>query len=166
MRIVLQRVKNASLVIEEELYSAIGEGYLVLFCAEKGDTKPQADWLANKICALRCFADEQGKMNLSVKDIKHKELNLETYDYEIKEYGEMLIVSQFTLAGSVKKGTRPSFDNAMAPDEAEKMYEYFISKVKEQNIPVKTGVFGAHMEITLLNDGPVTFVIDAPVLHH
>ncbi len=164
MKLVVQRVKNASLVIEEELYSAIGEGYLVLFCAEKGDTKPQADWLANKICTLRCFSDEQGKMNLSIKDIKHKELNLETYDYEIKEYGEMLIVSQFTLAGSVKKGTRPSFDNAMPPNEAEKMYEYFISKVKEQNIPVKTGVFGAHMEITLLNDGPVTFVIDSPVL--
>lgn len=146
MKLVVQRVKNASLVIDRELYSAIGEGYLVLFCAEKGDTKAQADWLANKICALRCFSDEQGKMNLSIKDVN----------------GEMLIVSQFTLAGSVKKGTRPSFDNAMEPVEAKKMYEYFISKVQEQNIPVKTGVFGAHMEITLLNDGPVTFIIEAP----
>ncbi len=146
MKLVVQRVKNASLVIDEELYSAIDEGYLVLFGAEKGDTKPQADWLANKISALRCFSDDQGKMNLSIKDVN----------------GEMLIVSQFTLAGSVKKGTRPSFDNAMEPVEAKKMYEYFISKVQEQNIPVKTGVFGAHMEITLLNDGPVTFIIDAP----
>ena len=144
MKLVLQRVKSASLVINGEVYSSINQGYLVLFGAEKGDTTSQADWLANKITLLRCFSDENEKMNLSVKDVN----------------GEMLIVSQFTLAGSVKKGTRPSFDNAMAPDEAKKMYEYFISKVKEQNIPVKTGVFGAHMEITLLNDGPVTFIIE------
>ncbi len=148
MKLVVQRVKSASLVIDEELYSAIDNGYLVLFGAEKGDTKSQADWLANKICALRCFSDENGKMNLSIKDIN----------------GEMLIVSQFTLAGSVKKGTRPSFDNAMEPVEAKDLYEYFITKVKEQNIPVKTGVFGAHMEISLINDGPVTFIIEAPEL--
>lgn len=148
MKIVLQRVKNTSLSIDNKLYSSIGQGYLVLFGVEKGDTKAQADWLANKVCALRCFADENGKMNLSIKDIN----------------GEMLIVSQFTLCGSIKKGTRPSFDNAMPPDEAKKMYEYFISKVKEQNIPVQTGVFGAHMEINLLNDGPVTFIVDAPVI--
>ncbi len=148
MKLVVQRVKNASLVIDKELYSAINNGYLVLFGAEKGDTKSQADWLANKICALRCFSDENGKMNLSIKDIN----------------GEMLIVSQFTLAGSVKKGTRPSFDNAMEPVGAKKLYEYFISKVNEQNIPVKTGIFGAHMEISLLNDGPVTFIIEAPEL--
>ena len=148
MKLVLQRVKNASLVTGNKVYSEINQGFLVLFGAEKGDTKEQADWLANKFSVLRCFSDENGKMNLSVKDIN----------------GEILIVSQFTLAGSVKKGTRPSFDNAMAPQEAEKLYEYFILKVKEQGIPVKTGVFGAHMEITLLNDGPVTFVIDAPDL--
>ena len=148
MKLVVQRVKNASLVIDKELYSAINNGYLVLFGAEKGDTKSQADWLANKICALRCFSDENGKMNLSIKDIN----------------GEMLIVSQFTLAGSVKKGTRPSFDNAMEPVGAKELYEYFISKVNEQNIPVKTGIFGAHMEISLLNDGPVTFIIEAPEL--
>lgn len=148
MKLVVQRVKSASLVIDNELYSAVDNGYLVLFGAEKDDTKAQADWLANKICALRCFPDENGKMNLSIKDIN----------------GEMLIVSQFTLAGSVKKGTRPSFDNAMEPNQAKALYEYFISKVKEQNIPVKTGVFGAHMEISLLNDGPVTFIIEAPQL--
>lgn len=147
MRLVVQRVDNASVTIENELFSSIGQGYLVLFGAEKGDTKAQADWLANKISVLRCFSDENGKMNLSIKDIQ----------------GEMLIVSQFTLAGDVKKGTRPSFDKAMPPTEANEMYEYFISKVKEQNIPVQTGVFGAHMEVKLLNNGPVTFVIDAPI---
>ena len=148
MRLVVQRVDNASVTIENELFSSIGQGYLILFGAEKGDTKAQADWLANKVSVLRCFSDENGKMNLSIKDIN----------------GEMLIVSQFTLAGDVKKGTRPSFDRAMPPTEANEMYEYFISKVKEQNIPVKTGVFGAHMEVKLLNNGPVTFVIDAPML--
>ncbi|MBQ4078560.1 D-tyrosyl-tRNA(Tyr) deacylase [bacterium] len=148
MRLVVQRVDNASVTIENELFSSIGQGYLILFGAEKGDTKAQADWLANKVSVLRCFSDENGKMNLSIKDIQ----------------GEMLIVSQFTLAGDVKKGTRPSFDKAMAPNEANEMYEYFISKIREQNIPVKTGVFGAHMEVKLLNNGPVTFVIDAPII--
>ncbi len=146
MKLVVQRVKNASLVIDNELYSSIGQGYLVLFGAEKGDKPEQSDWLSNKICDLRCFSDENGKMNLSVKDIG----------------GEILIVSQFTLAADVKKGKRPSFDNAMSPESAKELYEYFISKVKEQNISVKTGIFGAHMEITLLNDGPVTFIIEAP----
>ena len=148
MRLVVQRVDNASVTIENELFNSIGQGYLILFGAEKGDTKAQADWLANKVSVLRCFSDENGKMNLSIKDIQ----------------GEMLIVSQFTLAGDVKKGTRPSFDKAMAPNEANEMYEYFISKIREQNIPVKTGVFGAHMEVKLLNNGPVTVVIDAPII--
>ena len=148
MRLVVQRVDNASVTIENELFNSIGQGYLILFGAEKGDTKAQADWLANKVSVLRCFSDENGKMNLSIKDIQ----------------GEILIVSQFTLAGDVKKGTRPSFDKAMAPNEANEMYEYFISKVKEQNIPVKTGVFGAHMEVKLLNNGPVTFIINAPTI--
>ena len=148
MKLVVQRVKNASVSIDNRLYSSIEQGYLILFGAEKGDVKSQADWLANKVSVFRCFSDENGKMNLSIKDVE----------------GEMLIVSQFTLCGDVKKGTRPSFDGAMKPDEAKEMYEYFISKVKEQNIPVKTGVFGAHMDVALLNDGPVTFVIDAPIL--
>lgn len=146
MRIVVQRVQRASVTIDNELYSEIKKGYLVLFGAEKDDVISQADWLSNKVSVLRCFPDEQGKMNLSIKDIQ----------------GEMLIVSQFTLCGDIRKGTRPSFDKAMKPDEANKMYEYFIQKVKEQGIPVKTGVFGADMKIDLLNDGPVTFVIDAP----
>lgn len=144
MKLVLQRVKNASVTIENELYSSIKEGYLVLFGAEKGDTKVQADWIADKISVLRCFSDENDKMNLSIKDIN----------------GEILIVSQFTLAGSVQKGTRPSFDNAMPPQEANELYEYFIERVKSKNIPVKTGIFGADMKVELLNDGPVTFVIE------
>ncbi|MBQ8886182.1 MAG: D-tyrosyl-tRNA(Tyr) deacylase [Candidatus Gastranaerophilales bacterium] len=147
MKLVIQRVKNASVTIDNELFSSIEQGYLILFGVEKGDTKTQADWLANKVSILRCFSDENGKMNLSIKDVK----------------GEILIVSQFTLCGDIKKGTRPSFDKAMAPNEANEMYEYFISKVREQNIPVKTGVFGAHMDVQLLNDGPVTFVVDAPL---
>lgn len=146
MKAVIQRVKNASVEIDNELFSSINTGYLVLFGVEKGDTKEQADWICNKISNLRCFPDENGKMNLSIKDVQ----------------GEMLIVSQFTLCGDIKKGTRPSFDNAMKPDEANQMYEYFLAKVKEQNIPVKTGVFAAHMEVNLLNDGPVTFIIEAP----
>ncbi len=148
MKAVVQRVKNASVTIENDKVSSINQGYLILFGAEKGDTKAQADWLANKVSVLRCFADENGKMNLSIQDIK----------------GEMLIVSQFTLCADIKKGTRPSFDNAMPPDEANELYEYFVSKVRENNIPVQTGVFGAHMQVELLNDGPVTFVIKPPVL--
>lgn len=144
MKLVLQRVKNASVTIENEIYSSINEGYLVLFGAEKGDTKAQADWIADKISVLRCFSDENDKMNLSIKDIN----------------GEILIVSQFTLAGSVQKGTRPSFDNAMPPQEAYELYEYFIERVKSKNILVKTGIFGADMKVELLNDGPVTFVIE------
>ena len=146
MKAVIQRVKNASVEIDNELFSSINTGYLVLFGVEKGDTKEQADWICNKISNLRCFPDENGKMNLSIKDVQ----------------GEMLIVSQFTLCGDIKKGMRPSFDNAMKPDDANMMYEYFVSKTKEQNIPVKTGVFAAHMEVNLLNDGPVTFIIEAP----
>ena len=148
MKAVVQKVKNASVTIENDKVSSIKQGYLILFGAEKGDTKAQADWLANKVSVLRCFPDENGKMNLSIQDIK----------------GEMLIVSQFTLCADIKKGTRPSFDNAMNPSEANELYEYFVSKVKENNIPVQTGVFGAHMEVELLNDGPVTFVIQPPVL--
>lgn len=146
MRLVVQRVKNASVTIDNKLYSNIGQGLLIFLGVDKDDVKAQADWLAGKISVLRCFEDENGKMNRSIKDIN----------------GEMLIVSQFTLCGDVRKGTRPSFDNAMNPAEANQMYEYFTEKVKEFGIPVKTGVFGADMKIELLNDGPVTFVVDAP----
>ena len=144
MKLVVQRVKNAYVTIDENLFSSINNGYLVLFGVEKNDTREQADWLANKLCVLRAFSDENGKMNLSIKDVA----------------GEMLIVSQFTLCAEIRKGTRPSFDNAMSPNEANEMYEYFMSKVREQDIPVKTGVFGADMKVELLNDGPVTFIME------
>ena len=146
MKLVLQRVKNASVTIDGKIFSSISQGYLVLYGVEKNDTKAQADWLANKLSVFRCFSDKNDKMNLSIKDVN----------------GEILIVSQFTLCAAVKKGTRPSFDSAMAPDSANEMYEYFVSKVKELGIPVQTGVFGADMKVELLNDGPVTFIIEAP----
>lgn len=146
MKLVLQRVKNASVTIDGKIFSSISQGYLVLYGVEKNDTKAQADWLANKLSVFRCFSDENDKMNLSIKDVN----------------GEILIVSQFTLCAAVKKGTRPSFDSAMAPDSANEMYEYFVSKVKELGIPIQTGVFGADMKVELLNDGPVTFIIEAP----
>ena len=146
MKLVLQRVKNASVTIDGKIFSSISQGYLVLYGVEKNDTKAQADWLANKLSVFRCFSDENDKMNLSIKDVN----------------GEILIVSQFKLCAAVKKGTRPSFDSAMAPDSANEMYEYFVSKVKELGIPIQTGVFGADMKVELLNDGPVTFIIEAP----
>lgn len=140
---LIQRVKSASVTIDEELYSSINQGILVLYGVEKGDTKEKADKIADKISKLRIFEDENNKMNLSIQDVA----------------GELLVVSQFTLAGNCSKGTRPSFDNAEAPDKAKEMYEYFISKLREKNIPVKTGVFGAMMDVALVNDGPVTFIL-------
>ncbi len=144
MKAVIQRVKNASVTIDEELYSSIGAGMLVFFCVEKGDSADKIDWFVSKISSLRIFEDEEGKMNKSIQDIE----------------GELLIVSQFTLASDCRKGTRPSFDNAEKPDTAQKMYETFINKLKSIKLPVKTGKFAAMMQISLVNDGPVTFVLN------
>ena len=140
---LLQRVKRSSVTIDDELYSEIGAGILVLFGVEKGDEKEKADKIADKISKLRIFEDENGKMNKSVTDIS----------------GEILVVSQFTLAGNCSKGTRPSFDNAEEPKRAKEIYEYFIEKLKEKGLIVKHGVFGAMMDIELINDGPVTFIL-------
>ncbi len=140
---LIQRVKSASVTIDGELYSSINHGILVLYGVQKGDTKEKADKIADKVSKLRIFEDENNKMNLSIQDVA----------------GELLVVSQFTLAGNCSKGTRPSFDNAEAPDKAKEMYEYFISKLREKGIPVKTGVFGAMMDVALVNDGPVTFIL-------
>ena len=143
MKLVIQRVKESSVTINNELHSKIGKGIMVLFGVEKGDTIEEAKWLAEKLLKLRIFEDENEKMNLSIQDIK----------------GEILVVSQFTLAGNCKKGTRPSFDNAELPENANKLYEDFC-KILSQTIPVKTGVFGAMMDVALVNDGPVTFILE------
>ena len=143
MKIVLQRVKRASVTIDKELYSSISQGILVLIGIEKGDTDEIIKKYAQKTAKLRIFADENDKMNLSITDI----------------YGEILVVSQFTLAGDCKKGTRPSFDNSAPPEEANRLYELYISELKSFNIPVKTGVFAAMMDVELVNDGPVTFIL-------
>lgn len=140
---LLQRVKRSSVTIDDELYSEIGAGILVLFGVEKGDEKEKAEKIADKISKLRIFEDENGKMNKSVTDIS----------------GEILVVSQFTLAGNCSKGTRPSFDNAEEPKRAKEIYEYFIEKLKEKGLTVKHGVFGAMMDVELINDGPVTFIL-------
>ena len=143
MKIVVQRVEKASVEIEGKLYSEIGKGLLVLFGVEKGDTEESAEWLSEKLLKLRIFEDENEKMNLSVQDVG----------------GEILAVSQFTLAGNCKKGTRPSFDNAELPEKAKVMYEKFCEMLS-RSVHVKTGVFGAMMKVSLINDGPVTFVLE------
>jgi D-tyrosyl-tRNA(Tyr) deacylase len=144
MKALIQRVKNASVTIEGKLFSKIDKGLLVFLGVQKGDTQENADKLAQKLINLRIFEDENEKMNLSLKDVK----------------GEMLIVSQFTLCGDCKKGTRPSFDKSAPPAIANELYEYFISKTKSFDIPVQTGKFGAMMDVELLNDGPVTFMVE------
>lgn len=141
---LIQRVKKASVTIDNELFSSINAGILVLYGVEKGDEKEKAEKIADKISKLRIFEDENGKMNKSIKDI----------------FGEVLVVSQFTLAGNCTKGTRPSFDRAELPEKANEMYEYFIKQLKDKGLPVKTGVFGAMMDVELINDGPVTFILN------
>ena len=144
MKALIQRVKRASVTIDNQLYSQIGAGMLVLLGVEKGDTKDNADKLVDKLSKLRIFEDENEKMNFSILDTK----------------GEMLVVSQFTLCGDCKKGTRPSFDKAAEPKIANELYEYFVSKLNDYNIPHKTGKFAAMMDVELINDGPVTFMVE------
>ena len=144
MKGLIQRVKRASVTIDGKVYSEINQGMLILLGVEKGDNEQNADKLADKLCKLRIFEDEDGKMNKSILDVN----------------GEILIVSQFTLAGDCKKGTRPSFDKAELPQRANELYEYFVDLIKQKNIPVGTGVFGAMMDVELVNDGPVTFMLE------
>lgn len=144
MKALIQRVKGASVSIEGKLYSSISSGLLVFLGVEKDDEKVNAEKLSQKVINLRIFEDENEKMNLSLKDVK----------------GEMLVVSQFTLCGDCKKGTRPSFDKAANPDKAVDLYEYFIKCLKEDNIPVQTGKFRAMMDVELVNDGPVTLWVE------
>lgn len=146
MRTVLQRVTEASVTIDGNIHSAIGPGLLILLGIEDADQEEDMDWLCKKISQLRVFNDEQGVMNLSVQDRR----------------GELLVVSQFTLHASTKKGNRPSYIRAAKPDFAVPMYENFIKRLEAiSGLPVKTGVFGADMKVRLLNDGPVTILIDS-----
>jgi len=144
MKAVIQRVKSASVTVDEVVAGRIGQGIMVLLGVEKGDSEARADWLAEKIAGLRIFSDEQGKMNLSVRDIG----------------GALLVVSQFTLAGNCSKGKRPSFDTAAPPDEGQRLYEYFVGAARLLGLPVETGIFQADMQVALVNDGPVTFVLE------
>jgi len=144
MKALIQRVKKASVTIDGELYSKINSGMLVLLGVVKGDEKQNAELLAEKLLKLRIFEDENGKMNKSIKDVG----------------GEMLIVSQFTLCGDCKKGTRPSFDKSAPPEIAKELYEYFVTQIKNANVPCKTGKFAAMMDVELINDGPVTFMVE------
>jgi D-tyrosyl-tRNA(Tyr) deacylase len=144
MKAVIQRAGFASVTVDQELVARISHGILVLLGVEKGDDEAKADWLAEKIAGLRIFPDEDGKMNLSVADVG----------------GELLVVSQFTLAGNCSKGKRPSFDTAAPPDQGKHLYEYFVGAVKSLGLPVQTGIFQADMKVHLVNDGPVTFILE------
>ena len=144
MRAVVQRVKYTKLEVEGELISEIPFGLTVFLGVKTGDTEKQADFLMKKISALRIFEDENGKMNLSVKDVG----------------GEVLLVSQFTLYGDANKGNRPSFTLAERPERAEPLYEYAVNALRGQGVVVKKGVFGADMKISQLNDGPVTILLE------
>ena len=139
MRAVLQRVSRASVTVDGTVTGEIGAGLLILICAMEGDTTAQADQLAAKIAKLRIFKDDQGKMNLSIRDIG----------------GAALIVSQFTLAADLR-GNRPGFSTAAKPEEGKRLYEYFTAKVQAEGIPTANGIFGADMDVSLNNDGPVT----------
>ncbi len=145
MKAVLQRVHSANVIIEDTIFSSIKSGILILLGIEQGDTSKDLEYIVNKSIHLRIFKDSYNNMNLSIKDIK----------------GEMLIVSQFTLCANTKKGRRPSFLNAAEPEIAKNIYEKFCEMVKNKNIPIQTGKFGAMMNINLINDGPVTLIIDS-----
>lgn len=145
MRAVIQRVKHASVTIDGKETASIGQGFLVLLGVHETDTEQEAAYVAKKCCGLRIFEDEDGKMNRSVQDVG----------------GEFLVVSNFTLYGDCKKGNRPSFTSAARPETAIPLYEYFVSCVSKAGVPCQTGVFGADMQVELLNDGPVTVMVES-----
>ena len=144
MKLVVQRVKKAEVKVDGNIIGKIDKGFLVLIGIKVGDTKEQADYLVKKLCNLRLFSDENDKMNLSIKDVK----------------GKLLIVSQFTLYGDCSQGNRPSFIEAARPEEANPLYEYFCNQCELNDIEVQKGIFGADMKVELINDGPVTIIIE------
>jgi D-tyrosyl-tRNA(Tyr) deacylase len=145
MKIVLQRVKRASVEVAGETVGSIGQGLLVLVGVTHTDTREDADFLAEKCAHLRIFSDDAGKMNRSVIDVG----------------GGILVVSQFTLYGDCRKGRRPGFDAAAPPEQARTLYEYFVERLRVHDLSVETGVFQATMQISLVNDGPVTFILES-----
>jgi D-tyrosyl-tRNA(Tyr) deacylase len=145
MRAVVQRVSSASVKVEDKTVGQIDAGLLVLLGVGHDDDEAAADYLAAKIAGLRIFEDPDGKMNLSVIDTK----------------GSILAVSQFTLFGDVSRGKRPSFDAAARPEQAKKLYEHFVDKIRDQGVPCETGVFQAMMQVSLINEGPVTILLDS-----
>lgn len=145
MKALLQRVSSSKVEAKGKLLGETAQGLLVFLCAVKGDTDRDLDYVVKKTVALRIFADEQGKMNLSVSDIK----------------GEVLVVSQFTLAASTRKGNRPSFEDAEEPGQAKRMYDAFVQRLRETGLTVGTGEFAAMMSVSLVNDGPVTVMLDS-----
>lgn len=144
MRALLQRVSQASVTVEGKKVSSIGQGFLVLLGVTHTDTNQEVETLAQKIVKLRVFSDEQGKMNKTITDIN----------------GSVLVVSQFTLYADCKKGNRPGFSQAAPPELADKLYQEFIAVLQKHQIPTAQGIFGAHMEVNLLNDGPVTLILE------
>lgn len=144
MKIVVQRAAKASVEIKEKTVGKINKGFMVLLGVEEGDTEEEANYLAKKLCNLRVFEDENKKMNLALKDVG----------------GELLIISQFTLCADCSGGNRPSFVNAEKPEKANKLYEYFCMQCSNNGIHVEKGVFGADMQVKLVNDGPVTIIIE------
>jgi D-tyrosyl-tRNA(Tyr) deacylase len=145
MRAVIQRVIRAQVKVDAEIVGKVANGLLVLLGVSKTDTPPDADYLAAKITGLRIFDDENGKMNFSVADV----------------HGAVLVVSQFTLYGDVRRGKRPSFDDAAPPPQAKELYEYFVEKIRAAGLPCETGRFQATMQVELINDGPVTILLDS-----
>lgn len=148
MRLIIQRVKRASVTVSDQTVGSCGRGYLVLVGIGQGDTLADVLYCADKTAGLRIFEDENGKMNLSIVDIE----------------GEVLAISQFTLYGDVRKGKRPSFTDSASPETARELYELYVDKLRETGISTQMGVFGADMQVELLNDGPVTIMIDSTKL--
>ncbi|MFA5906828.1 MAG: D-aminoacyl-tRNA deacylase [Desulfobacula sp.] len=144
MKAVVQRVKHSHVTVADKIVSRIGHGLMVLLGVSEGDTKKDADFLVEKIINLRIFEDDNGKLNISLMDVK----------------GELLVVSQFTLLGDCRKGRRPSYIKAAAPEKANSLYEYFIRRAQEFGVETKSGVFQAMMEVSLINQGPVTLILD------